>query len=119
MFDSSLWHENATPAPDLDFENVYDNLANLHAQPYLEPTDGIAMSSTIGFENKLHPALAEYADEHYMELSDIGFAGEGNLMEALAPVDYLCPFASVPSSFGPDNSNVDNDVDTYLASESQ
>lgn len=115
MLDASLRHENVTPAPDLDFVNVYGilpALPPLPTQPHPEPADG-------SFGNVCHPAAADFADEHYMELSDIGFVGEGNPMGHFAPGDYFYPFANVPSSFGPDNTYVDNDVDTFLASESQ
>lgn len=100
MVDSSLWHENVTPASDLDFVNVYNGFPDLPVQPCLEPADGIVMSGTTDFRNMSLPVAAEFVDEHYVELSDVGFAGERNPMELFDPGDCLYPFANVPGSFG-------------------
>ena len=117
MFNSSILHDYATPVPGLDFENIYDDLVGLSSQPLPEPTEGTALSDTTSFDHELHPSLAEFGNEHYVELSDIGFVGEWT-SEFVAPGDYHCPLAN-DSSYGLGNIYPDYAVDPYMVSESQ
>ena len=115
MFNSTILHDGDTPVPGLDFENIYD-LIDLSSQPVPEPTEATALWDSIGFDDEPHPLLAEFANEHYVELSDIGFVGEWNPF--LAPVDYHYPPAN-DGSYGLGNIYPDNALDPYIVSESE
>ncbi|ONK55228.1 uncharacterized protein A4U43_UnF6130 [Asparagus officinalis] len=118
MLDSAYLHEYGIPASGFDFEYLNGDLVDFSDRPFPEPTYGNPLADVINCEYELHPALAELADEHYMELSDIGFAGNQNPVEFVAPADYNCPFANDPCSFL-DDTYFDSVVDTYMSSEPQ
>lgn len=97
---------------------MYDDLVDISVQPYQQPADGVTASEDVGLDHQLHSALEEFANDQYVELTDIGLVDEGRPDELASTSGYNYPLID-NASLDLENIYLDNFTGAYMSYDPQ